>query len=442
MKVMKPALLAPLRHRDFRLLWTGMTTSLLGDGMLLVALAWQVYSMSGAPAAMSMVGVALSLPQVATLLFGGVVSDRFDRRRIMLLTDIVRGVCLAVLAVLTLADVIELWHILAVVACYGAAAGFFGPAFDAIVPELVPAEDLVQANALDQFVRPAALQMGGPALGGVLIAIGGSGWAFALDAVTFTVSGACLAAMRRARPAAGDTTGEEAPVGSMWSELREGTRYVRRNVWLWGTFIAATFTYLLFLGPTEVLLPYVVKHELGGGAADLGLVLASGGVGAIAAALLVGQSGLPKRYITFMYGAWAFATLGVAGYGFASSSWQLAVACLLVNGFEAAGAIAWSTTKQRLVPAELLGRVSSVDWFVSIALLPLSYALAAPVAAAIGVRQTLIGAGLLGAVITIAFLFLPGMRAPQREGRAAPAAHRRPRGPGRHRYIPRRAVPA
>jgi hypothetical protein len=299
------------------------------------------------------------------------------------------------------------WHIVALVAVYGAASGFFGPAFDSLVPQLVTPDDLVQANALDQFVRPAALQMAGPALGGVLIAAGGSGVAFAIDALTFVVSAACLALLRTpARQPAADA--------SMWTEFKQGVNYVRGNVWLWGTFVAATFAYLLFIGPTEVLLPYVVKHELHGTAGDLGLVLASGGLGAVAAALVVGQTGVPGRYMPFIYVCWTLATLAVAGYGVATASWHLAVSCALVSGLEAAGTIAWATAKQRLVPEELMGRVSSVDWFISIALVPLSYALAAPVATAIGVRGTLVGAGVLGAVVTFAFLYLPGMRSPNR----------------------------
>ena len=405
-----PGLLIPLRQRDFRLLWTGMSTSLIGDGILLVALAWQVYALSGAPAAMSVVGFALTLPQVATLLFGGVISDRFDRRKIMLATDVVRGTVLAVLAFLSLSGVIQVWQIVALVAVYGAASGFFGPAFDSLVPTLVDEEELVQANALDQFMRPAALQMLGPSLGGVLIAIGGSGLAFALDAATFVVSASCLALMR-ARREVSDVA--ELSATSVWTEFKEGMNYVRGNVWLWGTFVAATFTYLLFIGPTEVLLPFVVKNELHGTAGDLGLVLASGGIGAIAAALIVGQRGVPNEYMRFIYIAWTLATLAVAGYGVATSSWQLAIACAFVNGLEAAGTIAWATAKQRLVPEELMGRVSSVDWFISIALVPLSYAMAAPVAQAIGVQNTLIGAGVLGALVTFGFLYLPGMRSPR-----------------------------
>ncbi|WP_249998076.1 MFS transporter [Actinoplanes sp. M2I2] len=404
--------LAPLRNRQFRLLWTGMSASLVGDGVLLVALAWQVYDLYGTPAAMSAVGVALSLPQVVTLLFGGVVSDRFDPRKVMLGSDLVRGLVMATLATLSLTGQLSsLWSILVLTAIYGAAAGFFGPAFDATVPRIVPAGDLVAANALDQFVRPAGLQIFGPMLGGAVIGIAGAGWAFAIDAATFALSVACLLAMRRiASVESPEASAPSSSDESMWQEMRAGFRYVRGQVWLWGTFLSATFTYLLFVGPTEVLLPYVIKHELGGSATALGLVLTSGGLGAIAAALTVGWFGIPRRFMTYMYSVWAVATLAVAGYGAATHTWQLAVACVLVNGLEAAGTVAWATTKQRFVPEGMLGRVSSLDWFVSTALLPLSYALAAPIAAWIGVRETLIGAGLLGAVVTFGFLFLPGMR--------------------------------
>jgi MFS family permease len=402
-------LLAPLRHRDFRLLWTGMSVSLLGDGALLVALAWQTYTLSDTPAAMSAVGVALSAPQIALLLVGGVISDRFDRRRVMLLSDLIRGACLATLALLAISGTLALWHLFALAAVYGGASGFFGPAFDAVVPELVPAGDLVRANALDQFIRPTAVHIAGPALGGGLIAVAGVGWAFALDAVTFAVSSVCL--VRMSRPAGTVSVGSS----SVWRELREGFGYVRRNVWLWGTFLAATFTYLLVLGPTEVLLPYVVKNTLHGTPVALGLILASGGLGAVLAALVVGQAGVPKSFITFMYLTWTLATVAVVGYGLAHRSWQLAIVCALVNGFETAGAIAWVTVKQRLVPNHMLGRVSSIDWFISIALLPLSYAIAAPAAQAFGAQGTLVIAGTLGAMVTLAFLYLPGMRTVQRD---------------------------
>jgi hypothetical protein len=159
-----------------------------------------------------------------------------------------------------------------------------------------------------------------------------------------------------------------------------------------------------------VLLPFMVKNELHASAGVLGLVLAVGGIGAIAAALVMSNRPFPRRHMTFIYASWTIATLAVAGYGLATRAWELAAACLLFNGLEAAGTIIWITTKQRLVPAAYLGRVSSLDWFISIGLLPLSYALTGPVAGAVGARATLIGAGAIGAIVTGSFLFLPGMR--------------------------------
>jgi DHA3 family tetracycline resistance protein-like MFS transporter len=191
--------------------------------------------------------------------------------------------------------------------------------------------------------------------------------------------------------------------------LKEGLRFVRSHTWLWGTLASAAIAYLVFLGPTEVLLPFVVKNELHASAGTLGLVLAAGGVGAIGAAAFMGRQGHPRRDVTLMYAAWTLATLAVAGYGLATAAWQLMVACLVFNALEAAGTIVWATIKQRHVPGRLLGRVSSLDWLISIGLLPLSFALTAPIAAAVGVRTTLVGAAIIGGAVTLGAYFLPGM---------------------------------
>jgi MFS family permease len=409
-------MLAPLRHRQFRLLWTGMTVSLLGDGIFYVALPWQVYQLSNAPTALSVVGIAMTVPHIVLLLLGGVVSDRFDRRRVMMFADMLRGSAVAALGVLSLAGSLRLWHLIVMAAVFGAGTAFFGPAFDAIVPEIVPEHELTRANALDQFVRPAAWRMVGPALGGWIVAgFGGrTGAAFVVDAATFGASVLSLAMMRRVSAHTHDVRADDA---SPWAEIRDGFRYVRSQVWLWGTLVAATFAYLAFLGPTEVLLPYVVKYDMGAGAGTLGTVLGIGGAGAMASALFMGNRTLPRRNMTFIYVMWTLSTLAVAGYGLAHFPWQAMAACLVFNALEGAGTIVWMTTKQRLVPNRLLGRVSSFDWFISIGLLPVSYALTGPLASAVGERATLIGAGVLGASVTLAFLFLPGLRAVEHDER-------------------------
>jgi MFS family permease len=406
--------LAPLRTRDFRLLWTGMVASLLGDGVFLVALAWQVYAISNTPTALAAVGFAMTLPQLLLLLVGGVISDRHDRRRVIVCSDTVRAAAIGAMGALALAGELTLFRVMGLIVLYGGATAFFGPAFDAIVPEVVPAEQLTQANALDQFVRPAAQRLAGPALGGVIVALAGGGTGLLIDAASFVVSAWCVARMTCSRP----TVAVSGSEGLSLQEVLGGLRYVRSHVWLWGTFLGATVSYLLFLGPCEVLLPFVVKNSMHGGAGALGIVFAAGGVGAIFAAGLAGQRGMPRRHITWMYVCWSLATLSIAGYGLATASWQLALASLLFNGLEAAGTVWWATTKHRLVPAELRGRVSSFDWFISYALVPVSYAVVAPVAAAIGVRTTLILVGLVGAATTLAPLFLPDMREVERAGLA------------------------
>jgi MFS family permease len=395
--------LAPLRHRDFRLLWAGMTISLLGDGIFLVAIAWETYVLWNAPAALSIVGIGMTVPMIAFLLPGGVVTDRFDRRLVMLAADAVRAVAVAVLAALALAGALRFWDLVVLVAFYSVGAAFFIPAFDAIVPDLVPSDDLPAANSLDQFVRPIALRLAGPALGGWLVAVS-VGAAFLVDFATFAASAVAVLALRPpARPR------HEAAEPAL-AALKGGLRFVRRRVWLWGTLLSAAVAYLAFLGPTEVLLPYVVKNDLHASARALGLVFAAGGVGAVGAALLMGQRGHPRRDVTFIYATWTLATLAVAGYGLATAAWQLMLACLIFNALEAAGTIVWVTLKQKHVPASMLGRVSSLDWLISIGLLPLSFALTAPVAAALGARTTLVGAAALGGAVTLGALFLPGMR--------------------------------
>jgi DHA3 family tetracycline resistance protein-like MFS transporter len=406
-------LLAPLRHRDFRLLWGGMCVSLLGDGIFLVAMAWQVYALSDAPTAMSMVGIAMTVPTIALLLLGGAISDRRDRRRIMVAADLLRAGAVGTMALLAITGTLELWHMIVLVAFYGAGAAFFGPAFDALVPDVLPCKDLAQANSLEQVIRPVAHRLAGPAIGGLLVETAGLGAAFAVNAASFVAcAGAALAL--RARPRA-----QCLPSAGLGADIGAGLRYVRSHVWLWGTFASAAVAYLLFMGPTEVLVTFIVKNELGASAADLGAVFAAGGIGSVLVAVGMGQGGLPRRDITFMYGAWALATLAVAGYGLAGAVWQLMLASLLFNALETAGTIVWATAKQRHIPPLLLGRVSSLDWLISIGLLPLSFALTGPVSGAVGVRETMVGAAVLGAIVTIGALFLPGIRAV--EGREQPA---------------------
>ena len=398
-------LLRPLRERDFALLWTGMTVSLLGDGIYLVAVAWQVYDLENDPVALSLVGLAFTGGMVAFLLTGGIVSDRVERRRVLIGADLVRGAVLLAVGVLSLTDALEVWHLVCLVVLFGAGEAFFGPAFGALVPDIVATEHLVQANSLDQLVRQASGRLVGPALGGFVVAAVGTGSAFVVDAGTFLFSAACIWALRvRSLPA------PEAE-RSLRRELREGMRFVRDQAWLWSTLVAASLAILFFLGPLEVLLPYVVRNDLDSGPGSYGAIMTAAGVGAVVASLALSQRGLPeRRYLTFMYVVWSAGTLPLIGYAVGTAVWQLMCFAVGYGALITSGSVVWGTLMQTRVPPELRGRVHSLDWFVSIGLAPLSFALTGPVSNALGVEATLIVAGILPAVGTAALFFVARLR--------------------------------
>jgi Transmembrane secretion effector len=302
--------------------------------------------------------------------------------------------------------------LIVLVVVYGAGQALFGPAFSSIVPQVVPKELLVQANSLGQFVRPVAWTLIGPLVGGALVAGLGTGWAFVTDAATFAIS-AVMVGLMRTRPHAKSEDERTSP----WADLKEGLRYVRSKTWLWVAMLTGTVSLLATWGPWEVLVPYVVRNDLGGSAADLGLVFGAGGVGSLTVALTMGQRGrLPRRAMTALYVTWAVGMLMTAGFGLVSTVWQAMAVAFISESCITALVVIWFTLLQRLVPGYLLGRVSSLDWLISIAGVPLSFAVVGPAAAAFGVDATLFAAGVIGALVTVAFMFYPGARDPERDG--------------------------
>lgn len=403
-------MLEPLRERDFALLTTGSVVSQLGDGFFSLALAWQVYQISNVPTALSIVGLAWTLPLILFVLLGGVFSDRYDRRWLMIGADLVRATAIGLLGVLSIAGTLQLWHVVALIAFVGLGDAFFYPASTAVVPDLVREEQLPQANAVQGFVRPLTTRLLGPAVGGFVVAVLGPGVAFAVDASSFLASAAAIALIA-ARP-----TRRVASHGMLQAvaEVREGLAFVRRNPWCWATLVSAMFSLLVFVGPVQVLLPFVVKNSLRLGPDALGAIFAMGGVGSIAAALAIGQLGLPRKRVTIMYAAWAVGVALFAGYGLMTSIWQAFIIGFGTAALFQVGQIIWVTLLQTLVPRELLGRVSSLDWLVSTGLVPVSYALTGPVAGGLGPGPTLVAGGLIGAFFMGVLLFVPGVRDPER----------------------------
>jgi MFS family permease len=412
-------ILKPLAVRDFAFLWTGMTISMIGDGIYLVSIAWEVLSIENRPGALALVGVAWSLPQVVLVLASGALSDRLERRHLMIAGDAIRLVAIGTLGVLSITDQLDsIPVILGLVTVYGAGQAVFQPAFSSITPTIVPAEMLVQANSLAQLVRPFAMTLVGPLVGGVLISVGGdrAGLAFLVDAATFAFSAVMILSMRTRRVPR-DAQEEQT---SFLADVGEGLRYVKEQRWLLIAMVAATVSLLAVWGPWETLVPVVVKNDLRGKAWALGLVFGAGGFGAVIAAAVFGQRGtLPRKPLTAMYLAWALGMFGTAGFGVVTAVWQAMGVAMITEASITYLVVVWVTLVQRLVPDRLLGRVFALDWMISTMGVPLSFAITGPAAEAIGHDATLIWAGAIGGTITIAFMFVQGARDPERDGSLA-----------------------
>jgi MFS family permease len=409
-------ILKPLAVRDFAFLWTGMTVSMIGDGIYLVSIAWQVLSIENRPGALALVGIAWSLPQVVLVMASGALSDRVDRRVLMVAGDAIRFVAIGTLGLLSVTDQLTIPIVIGLVVVYGAGQAVFQPAFSAITPAIVPADLLVQANSLAQLVRPFAMTLVGPLVGGLLITWFDVGVAFLVDAATFAFSATMILAMRsRPRPAV-----DEEEQSTFFGDVVEGLRYVRSQRWLLIAMVGATVSLLAVWGPWETLVPFVVKNDLGGEGSSLGLVFGAGGVGAVIAAGVFGQRGtLPRKPVTAMYLAWALGMFGTAGFGFVTSVWQAMAVAFVTEASITYLVVVWVTLVQRLVPDRLLGRVFALDWMISTMGVPLSFAITGPTAETIGHDATLIWAGAIGGTITLAFMFVQGARDPERDGSLA-----------------------
>ena len=405
-----------LSVRDFVLLWSGSTVSLFGDGIYFVTIAWEVYRLSNAPTALGVVSAAFGLPQVLLLLVGGVLSDRLDRRLVMLLSSVLSGVMIAGLGAFILLHQLRLWEIVVLVAVYGVGQAFFLPASRAIVPSLIRPDLVPQAMAVEQFVQPLTSGLLGPAVGGLLISAGGTGFAFILDAGTFMVAAAALATMSAPQPVpnaapAARATGRYAGLG----EMREGLRFVRGLPWMWAGLCAAGIANIALTGPLTVLIPYLIKYRLHSGPETLGLFGACGGLGAILTAIYIGWRGVPRSDVNWIFVSWTVGTAALVPMGLAGAAWELLPLSFVTVSGIALGNVIWFSRMGVEVPRHLLGRVASLDMMVSFSLTPLSSAVTGPLAAAIGARQVLIVAGAGGAVIPLLLLLLvPGLRGSHR----------------------------
>lgn len=402
---------APLRARDFRLMWSGNMVSRLGDGIFTVAIALEALRVDHAPTGLAYVLAARAVPGVALSILGGVVVDRVPRRLAMLAADLVQGAAVGVVALLVLVQAISLWELVVMAIVFGTADAFTGPAFLALVPELLPLEVLTQANALNNASSELSVNLIGPAGGGLAVSVIGTAAAFALDAASFVVSAACLASLRlRSRPTSSGR--------SLIADAAEGFHYIVSRRWLFILLIGAGIANLVGMGPYIVLLPVVVRHTFHASALVLGLVYASAGVAGVVASLVVARLGSPKHLLEAMWTAYCLAGLLLAAISIAPNAWVAAVLVAGSAGLVVYGDVLYVTKLQTSVPKRLMGRVSAVSYLMVGTLAPVGMILGGFAAAAIGARGAFLVSGILAAGCGLVLL-LPGARTMDLESEAA-----------------------
>ncbi len=399
---MRRELFGALKERQFRLLWLGQATSTLGDGLVPVALSFAVIgTLNGSATALGIVLAAHTLPLVLFVLVGGVWADRLPRQMVMLVSDVIRGVVQATIAVLLLTGSAELWQLAVLIAVYGTAEAFFQPAATGVVPATISPPRLQQANALLGLSRSIALVVG-PAVAGVIAATTNPGIVFVVDAATFAVSAASLALLRLSRAR---RPGERK---SFLADLKGGWHELLAHTWLW-VIVAWASTFLcIVIAPFLTLGPVIAKQSLGGAAA-WGVIAAGWGAGSLCGGLLALRWKPTRPMLVCTIFTLPIAP-GIALLALRAPAPVIAVALAIGGlGLGFFGAV-WQTTLQQHVREDALSRVSAWDWMGSFAFLPLGFILAGPVSHAIGISTTLwIAVGYL-VVSTLAVLMVPSVR--------------------------------
>ncbi len=393
-----------LKHRSFAFLWSGQTISRLGDSLYRIALTWWVLEKTGSAVAMGLVLIFSFVPMLIFVLIGGVMVDRWQRSRVMLASDLARGGLVAVVAGLAFVNGLELWQIYIASVVFGFVDAFFQPAYAAIVPDVTPQEALPSANALTNLSWRIT-GAGGPALGALCVAFGGTSVAFALDALSFFISAVCLLPILRFVPPT--PTAEPTHV---LHDFREGLRAVFASPWLWITIAVFGFANMAFEGAMGSALPFLVKNNLNADVGGLGLLTSMFSLGAIVGAVWLGRYKRLRRRGLVSYGSAIIGTLAFILFGFPITLGGVALAALITGISEGLFGLIWTNTLQELVPRELRGRVSSIDMMGSFVLIPVGYALAGWATDQVGAPLVFIVGGVWALLLLTLGLLHPAIR--------------------------------
>jgi MFS transporter, DHA3 family, tetracycline resistance protein len=398
--------LAPFRIREYRLLIAAVSLSIFAEGMWAVVMTLQVIAIDNDPTSLSLVATCLGAGLVLFVLVGGLAADRLPHRAIIIAVEAVNTAVVSTVAVLGVVGVLRIWHLAVAAGLLGIGAAFFFPAYSAMLPRILPAEHLLAANGVEGVIRPVFQRAAGPALAGLLVGATFPALGATTVAALFGIGLALLVATKPG-PRQGHSVAEQS---RLLKDLREGFTFVLGTPWLLWTLLFASVFVLVVLGPLEVLLPFAVADRFADGERTYGLVLACFGMGSALGALAVSSRRLPRRYLTVMMTMWGVGSVPLAVVGVTSSFPVMAVATFVIGVTDGAGMVIWGTLLQRRVPAAMLGRVSSLDFFVSLAFMPVSFAIAGPLSKVVPLQTIFLVAGLVPVALAAIAMVAARMR--------------------------------
>jgi MFS family permease len=346
----RPRPLAPFLSRDFRLLWIGSFLSQAGSQMHVVAVSWQVYELTKTPLSLGGIGVARIVPLVLLALGSGVLADALDRRKLMLFAQLAMMLCSIGLAVVSSLGIVTVWWIYILTALSSAASTLGNPARQAIVPSLVPREQLPSALSLNIISWQAATVLG-PTLGGFAIAWLGVASVYWIDSVSFVAVIASLLLIR-----VGALAGERRPV-SLQAAI-EGFVFVRRNSLIWSTMLLDFLA--TFFGSATVLLPIFATDILRVGPQGVGLLYAAPSAGAVLASAVLSLSGTLRRQGPILLISVILYGICTAVFGLSTSFWLSLLMLAGVGASDTVSMVVRQTIRQLSTPDEMRGRMTAV----------------------------------------------------------------------------------
>lgn len=398
-------LIRSLSCRPFAFLWSGQTISQLGDNMYRFALVWWAMNQTNSALETSVILFCSVLPMLLFVLIGGVAVDRWPRVPIMLASDSMRGIVVLIVAVLAQQGTLDIWHIYVASLVFGSVDAFFQPAFTALVPEITPEEVLPSANAL-ATISQRTMGVIGPLLGASLVALVGTAGVFAINGLSFFLSALCLVPLLSLTRAPADP----GPATSMLREVREGLAMVMGSPWLWITISIFALGNITSSAPFMIALPFLVKETLNAEIDAFGVARSMLSLGVVLGAIWLGRQQVIRRRGLTGYGAWLISGLVTLAIGMPIGVVGIAIASLIVGMTTGAFSLIWTNTLQQLVPRDMLGRVSSIDYLGSFLLLPIGYALVGWATDTLGAAAVFVIGGTLTMALAALGLLHPAIR--------------------------------